>query len=55
MLERTSTTHSPWYVIPADRKWFRNLLVSEVVVRTLRGLDMDWPEPQDDLDGIVVN
>ena len=55
MLERTSTTHSPWYVIPADRKWFRNLLVSEIVVRTLRGLDMDWPEPQDDLDDVVVS
>lgn len=55
LLKRTSTIHSPWYVIPADRKWFRNLLVGEIVVRTLRGLDMDWPEPQDDLDGIVVN
>jgi hypothetical protein len=42
-------------VIPADRKWFRNLLVSEIMVQTLQGLDMDWPEPQDGLDGIVVS
>ena len=55
MLERTSTTYSPWYVIPADRKWFRNLLVSEIMVRTLQGLDMDWPEPQDGLDDVIVS
>ena len=54
MLEETSTKDAPWYVIPADRKWFRNLLVSEILVQTLRDLDMDWPDPEDGVPGTVV-
>ena len=54
MLERTSTAHAPWYVIPADRKWFRNLLVSEIMVHTLEGLAMQWPEPEEGLDSVVI-
>lgn len=54
MLEETSTEQAPWYVIPADRKWFRNLLVSEIMVQTLRDLDMDWPEPEAGVTGTVV-
>ncbi len=54
MLEETSTEEAPWYVIPADRKWFRNLLVSEILVRTLRDLEMDWPEPEEGVPGTVV-
>ena len=54
MLEETSTDDAPWYVIPADRKWFRNLLISEVLVQTLRDLDMDWPDPEPGVPGTVV-
>lgn len=54
MLERTSTPWAPWYVVPADRKWYRNLVVSTVVTRTLRGLGMEFPPPEDGLDGIVI-
>jgi PPK2 family polyphosphate:nucleotide phosphotransferase len=43
MLERTSTRWAPWHVIPADRKWVRNLVVSELLVDALEGLDMNWP------------
>jgi PPK2 family polyphosphate:nucleotide phosphotransferase len=43
MLERTSTEWAPWHVVPADRKWVRNLVVSELLVEALEGLDMDWP------------
>ena len=53
MLSRTSTPWAPWYVVPADRKWYRNLVISTVVTRTLRGLDMSYPEPEDGLEGIV--
>lgn len=45
----TSTRHAPWYVIPANHKWFRNLAVSEIVADTLEGLDMRYPEPTVDL------
>jgi PPK2 family polyphosphate:nucleotide phosphotransferase len=54
MLHRTSTDVAPWYVIPANRKWYRNLLVSQVLVDTLRGLNLHYPEPEDDIDGLVV-
>lgn len=54
MLERTSTDHAPWHVIPADRKWFRNLLVSEIIVDTLEGLDMRYPPAEEGLDDITI-
>lgn len=51
----TSTTGAPWYVVPADRKWYRNLAVATILVETLEGLDMRYPEPEDDLDSVVVD
>ena len=55
MLERTSTKQAPWYVIPADRKWFRNLLISEIVVDALEELDMSWPDPEPGIEGLVID
>jgi PPK2 family polyphosphate:nucleotide phosphotransferase len=45
MLSRCSTEHAPWYVIPSDRKWFRNLAVSEILLRELSGLPLRFPAP----------
>jgi len=45
MLCKTSTYHAPWFVIPANNKWFRNLAVSQIIARTLEDLDMKLPEP----------
>ena len=45
MVRRTSTPSAPWYVVPSDRKWYRNLVVSTVLVETLRGLDLRYPKP----------
>ena len=42
-LEETSTSEAPWYVVPANRKWYRNLVLSEILVRTLEGLEMSHP------------
>jgi PPK2 family polyphosphate:nucleotide phosphotransferase len=42
-IEATSTSRSPWYVIPADKKWFTRLAVSEVIVRTLESMDLHYP------------
>jgi PPK2 family polyphosphate:nucleotide phosphotransferase len=53
-IEATSTEHAPWYVVPADRKWFRNWVLSDVIVRTLASLEMDWPKPPEGLDKIVI-
>lgn len=53
-LSRTSTDHAPWYVVPADRKWYRDLVVSQVLVDTLEGLDLAYPEPEEGLDGLNI-
>ncbi|SPE26512.1 Polyphosphate:AMP phosphotransferase [Candidatus Sulfopaludibacter sp. SbA3] len=52
MLRRCSTEKAPWYVIPANRKWFRNLAVSEIVLHTLEGMDLKFPKATVDLSGI---
>lgn len=44
-IRRCSTPWAPWYVVPSDKKWFRNLAVSEVIVRTLESLKMRFPKP----------
>jgi PPK2 family polyphosphate:nucleotide phosphotransferase len=45
VLERCSTPHAPWYVIPSDRKWFRNLAVADIIVENLESLKMTFPRP----------
>jgi PPK2 family polyphosphate:nucleotide phosphotransferase len=45
----TSTRHAPWYVIPANHKWFRNLAVSQIVADTMHDLGMKYPKPTVDL------
>lgn len=45
MLLKTSTSYAPWFVIPSDCKWFRDLAVTQIVVRTLERLQMNCPEP----------
>ena len=47
MLRQTSTAEAPWYVIPADHKWFTRLAVAQVVVSTLRDLKPRYPEVSD--------
>ena len=52
LLERTSTTRAPWFVIPANHKWFRNLAVARIVTDTLDDLKMQYPAPTVDIDEI---
>jgi PPK2 family polyphosphate:nucleotide phosphotransferase len=53
-LTRCSTKHAPWFVIPANHKWYRNLAISSILVETLEALDMKFPEPKIDLSGIQL-
>jgi PPK2 family polyphosphate:nucleotide phosphotransferase len=46
---RCSTEHAPWFVIPANRKWYRNWAVSRLLVETLREMDPRYPEPELDI------
>lgn len=46
-IQATSTDHAPWYVIPADKKWFTRLAVSEAIVQKLESLDLHYPVVSD--------
>jgi PPK2 family polyphosphate:nucleotide phosphotransferase len=54
VLERCSTDVAPWYLIPANHKWFRNLAVARILADTLDDLKPRYPEPEEDLTGVVV-
>ena len=54
VLSKTSTENAPWYIVPANRKWFRDLVISSVLVETLEGLKMKYPESEENLDGVVI-
>jgi polyphosphate kinase 2 (PPK2 family) len=53
-IRRTTATHAPWIVVPANRKWHRDLVICQTLIDTLERLDLRYPEPVDDLSGIVV-
>jgi PPK2 family polyphosphate:nucleotide phosphotransferase len=54
VLSRTSTEWAPWYVIPANRKWYRNLVVANVLIETLDRLEMRYPAEHEGLDDLVI-
>ena len=53
-ISKTSTKWAPWYIIPANSKWYRNLVISRIIVETLESLNMSYPKPEEDLDGVVI-
>ncbi len=53
-ISETSTDWAPWYIIPADRKWIRNLVIANILISTLEGFNMQYPQPEEDLDDIMV-
>jgi PPK2 family polyphosphate:nucleotide phosphotransferase len=51
----TSTPWAPWYVIPADHKWYRNLVVARIVCATLESMDPRWPASDADLEAYALD
>ena len=51
-LQKCSTDWAPWFVIPSDHKWFRNLAISRIVVEYLEALNMEYPKPHVDIEAI---
>ena len=49
-LERTSTSVAPWFVVPADRKWYARLAVQHLLLGALQSLELGWPTPDYDVD-----
>ena len=52
ILEATSTKHAPWFVIPSDHKWYRNVAISKILVDALEAMDLKYPAPTFDPKGI---
>ncbi len=44
MIRNTSAKHAPWYVVPADHKWFTRLVVAEAIIDALEELDLSFPK-----------
>jgi PPK2 family polyphosphate:nucleotide phosphotransferase len=53
-IDETGTEAAPWYVIPADRKWYRDFALGSILVETLERLDPQCPAPAEDLDGVEI-
>jgi PPK2 family polyphosphate:nucleotide phosphotransferase len=53
-LSRCSTRYAPWYVVPANRKWYRNWVISDTIVRAMKKMNPQYPEPQAGLEKVVV-
>jgi PPK2 family polyphosphate:nucleotide phosphotransferase len=53
-LTKCNTEHAPWHIIPADRKWYRNLVISQLLRATLEDMDPQIPPCEEGLDGITV-
>ena len=54
MLTHCNRAEAPWYVIPADQKWYRNLAVTRIIVDTLRRMDPHYPPPEGDLSQVHI-
>lgn len=55
VLSKTSTSWAPWYIIPANRKWYRNFVIGSIIVNTLKNLDMSLPAVDFDPKEIVID
>lgn len=54
VLSRCNTRRAPWYVVPANHKWYRNFVISRILRKTLEKMGPEYPEAEKDLDGLVV-
>jgi PPK2 family polyphosphate:nucleotide phosphotransferase len=55
VLSRTSTDWAPWYIIPSDQKWYRNLVIGTILVEKIKSLKLEYPPAEENLEGVVIN
>jgi PPK2 family polyphosphate:nucleotide phosphotransferase len=53
-IRKTNTPHAPWYVVPANRKWSRDIIIANILLKTLRSMKCKFPPAEDGLDQIVI-
>jgi len=54
VLTRCNTDYAPWYIVPSNRKWYRNLIISKTIVETLEDMNLEYPDAEPDLDKVVI-
>jgi polyphosphate kinase 2 (PPK2 family) len=54
MLERCNTDYAPWHIVPANHKWYRDLIVLRTIVETLEDMNPKYPPPEAGLDKVVI-
>ncbi|MBN2535960.1 MAG: polyphosphate kinase 2 family protein [Spirochaetales bacterium] len=54
-LSHCSKKHAPWYIIPSETRWFRDVLVAEVLIETLKDMDLHYPKPDYDPNSIIID
>ena len=54
-ISETSTAVAPWFIVPSNHKWYRNLVVAEAVTAAVRALDPTYPAAEEDLSGVVID
>ena len=54
VLTKCNTEYAPWHIVPANRKWYRNLVISQAIVNTLEDMNLAYPPPEEGLDDIVI-
>ncbi|MEG0333112.1 MAG: NUDIX domain-containing protein [Akkermansia sp.] len=54
LIQSTATEKSPWYIIPGDRKWYRNLIVAQLIIDKIKSLNLKYPKPTFDPNTIVI-
>src|SRR5262245_6286034 len=53
-LNRCSTPHAPWHIVPANRKWYRDYIISKTVMKTMEEMNLHWPKPKIDLSTVRI-
>lgn len=54
VLTKCNTEYAPWHIVPADRKWYRNYVITKRIVEELENMGLAYPEPEDNLDDVVI-
>jgi polyphosphate kinase 2 (PPK2 family) len=55
VLSKCSTKCAPWYIIPANVKWFRNFAVANIIVSVLQSMNLRFPKPKTNLSNIIID
>lgn len=55
VINATDCDHAPWYIVPADSKTHRNLIIAHLLLETMRGMKLEWPAPKADMSKVKID